>query len=152
MDSVTHHFHDLDTLIEHTHGLFDAWEEDAQLLGSFSLSTLYQVKIAVHEWLANLVQHANFEQETTTVSLLIKPIDQRIFCAIEDNSDGFVLDEHLEIEPDYLDSLPERGMGLLILKICTEDLLYQGGELEATNRLEFYVSADQDPSWQSTPF
>lgn len=151
MDSVTHHFQDLDTLIEQVHGLFDTWEADTDLLASFSLSTLYQVKIAIHEWLANLVQHANFEQDTTDVSLLVKPVDGRIFCAIEDNSDGFVLDEHLEIEPEYLDSLPERGMGLLILKICTEDLLYHRGEMEAINRLEFYVSADQD-QWQNTPF
>ena len=151
MDSVTHHFQDLDTLIEQVHDLFDTWEGDAQLLGSFSLTTLYQVKIAAHEWLANLVQHANFEQDTTDVSLLIKPVDDRIFCAIEDNSDGFVLDEHLEIEPEYLDSLRERGMGLLILKICTEDLLYHGENMEANNRLEFYVSADQD-QWQNTPF
>lgn len=151
MDSVTHHFQDLDTLIEQVHSLFDTWEGDDVLLASFSLSTLYQVKIAVHEWLANLVQHANFEQDTTDVSLLIKPVDDRIFCVIEDNSDGFILDEHLEIEPEYLDSLPERGMGLLILKICTEDLLYHGGEMEAINRLEFYVSADQD-QWPNTPF
>lgn len=151
MDSVTHHFQDLDTLIEQVHSLFDTWEGDTVLLASFSLSTLYQVKIAVHEWLANLVQHANFEQDTTEISLLIKPVDDRIFCVIEDNSDGFILDEHLEIEPEYLDSLPERGMGLLILKICTEDLLYHGGEMEANNRLEFYVSADQD-QWPNTPF
>lgn len=151
MDSVTHHFQDLDTLIEQVHSLFDTWEGDSVLLASFSLSTLYQVKIAVHEWLANLVQHANFEQDTTDVSLLIKPVDDRIFCVIEDNSDGFILDEHLEIEPEYLDSLPERGMGLLILKICTEDLLYHGGGMEANNRLEFYVSADQD-QWPNTPF
>ncbi|HMB92511.1 MAG TPA: ATP-binding protein [Rhodothermales bacterium] len=151
MDSVTYHFQDLDTLIEQVHSLFDTWEGDSDLLDIFSLSTLYQVKIATHEWLANLVQHANFEQDTTDVSLLVKPVDDRIFCVIEDNSDGFVLDEHLEIEPEYLDSLPERGMGLLILKICTEDLLYHGGEMQAINRLEFYVSADQD-QWPNTPF
>jgi serine/threonine-protein kinase RsbW len=116
-----------------------------------ALTTLYQVKIAVHEWLANLVQHANFEDETTEVSMRIERMDNRIFCAIEDNSDGFVLDEHLEIEPEYLESLPERGMGLLILKICTEDLLYKSGDFEDNNRLEFYVSADPD-QWQNTPF
>jgi serine/threonine-protein kinase RsbW len=151
MDSVTHHFQDLDTLIEQVHDLFDTWEGKAYSPDAQALTTLYQVKIAVHEWLANLVQHANFEDETTEVSMRIERMDNRIFCVIEDNSDGFVLDEHLEIEPEYLESLPERGMGLLILKICTEDLLYKSGDFEDNNRLEFYVSADQD-QWQNTPF
>lgn len=155
MDSVTYTFEDLDTVIEQVHALFDTWEGDDYLPPSIGVATLYQLKIAVHEWLANLVQHANFEQETTEVRLAVEPADERIFCVIEDNSDGFVLDMHLEIEPEYLDSLPERGMGLLILKICTEDLLYQRDEREGRNRLQFYVSPDHEdlqdiPHWNAT--
>ncbi len=153
MDSVTRHFQDLDTLIEQVHALFDTWESEDYLPASMNVAMLYQLKIAVHEWLANLVQHANFENETTDVRLTVEPVEERIYCVIEDNSDGFVLDMHLEIEPEYLDSLPERGMGLLILKICTEDLLYQRSEFGENNRLEFYVSADQDQdAWLDTPF
>ncbi len=151
MDSQTHRFQDLDTIIDQVHALFDTWEGDEYLPPTVNVATLYQLKLAVHEWLANLVQHANFESETTDVTLKVEPAGDRLYCAIEDNSDGFVLDFHLNIEPEYLDSLPERGMGLLILKICTEDLSYQRNEFEERNRLEFYVSAEQDP-WLATQF
>ena len=151
MDARTYQFRDLDTLIEQMHALFDTWEAEGHLPDGLEVATFYQLKIAVHEWLANLVQHANFEHETIEVALYVASDAERIRCVIEDNSDGFVLDMHLEIEPDYIDSLPERGMGLLILKICTEDLLYQRDENAGRNRLEFYVSAEQD-AWLDTPF
>lgn len=151
MDAQTYHFRDLDTIIEQVHALFETWEREEYLPDSMNVATLYQLKIAVHEWLANLVQHANFETETIDVALCVALDDARVRCVIEDNSDGFVLDMHLEIEPEYIDSLPERGMGLLILKICTEDLLYQRDEYAGRNRLEFYVAADQD-AWLDTPF
>ncbi|MDX1546254.1 MAG: ATP-binding protein [Rhodothermales bacterium] len=142
MDAQTHHFRNLDTVIDQVHGLFDAWEE--LLPPRIDVNLLYQLKLAVHEWLANLVQHANFETEAPDVSLTVEPDGDRLRCVIEDNSDGFVLDAHLEIEPEYLDSLPERGMGLLILKICTEKLEYQRSEYGGFNRLAFYVSAEQE--------
>ncbi len=151
MDSQLHHFPNLDTVIDQVHALFDAWETEDYLPPTVNVATLYQLKLAVHEWLANLVQHANFEGDTTDVTLKVEPRDDRLFCAIEDNSDGFVLDSHLNIEPEYLDSLPERGMGLLILKICTEELTYERSELGGYNRLHFYVSAEQDP-WLGTQF
>lgn len=148
MDSQTYHFHNLDTVIDQAHALFDGWEDHSPPLEDMNL--LYQLKLAVHEWLANLVQHANFETDDPDVSLTVKPAGDRICCIIEDNSDGFVLDTHLEVEPEYLDSLPERGMGLLILKICTEELTYQRNEYGGYNRLQFFVSADQD-TWPDTP-
>ena len=151
MDSHKHQFLNLDTVIDKVHALFDAWETEGYLPSSVNVATLYQLKLAVHEWLANLVQHANFEGDSTTVTLKVEPVDDRLFCVIEDNSDGFVLDSHLNIEPEYLDSLPERGMGLLILKICTEELTYERTEARGYNRLHFYVSAEQDP-WLGTQF
>ncbi|MFQ5571908.1 MAG: ATP-binding protein [Rhodothermales bacterium] len=151
MSSQTHQFHNLNTVIDQVHALFDTWEAEEYLFPPMNVATLYQLKLAVHEWLANLVQHANFESELTVVSLTVEASGDRIYCVIEDNSDGFVLDTHLNIEPEYIDSLPERGMGLLILKICTENLVYQRSEKEGFNRIQFFVSADQDP-WLSTQF
>ncbi len=151
MDSHTHHYQNLDTIIDQVHALFDTWEGEDYLPPTVNVGTLYQLKLAVHEWLANLVQHANFERETTDVTLTVEPAGDRLYCVIEDNSDGFILDSHLNIEPEYLDSLPERGMGLLILNLCTEDLSYQRNENAERNRLEFYVSAEQDP-WIGTQF
>lgn len=148
MDSATHYFNNLDTLIDQVHALFEAWEEDT-LPEGVVMSSLYQLKLAVHEWVANLVQHAAFSMPETKVSLMVWPKDGGLQCAIEDNSEGFALDSHLNIEPEYLELLPERGMGLLILKMCTEDLSYHRNA-NTQNRLEFYVSADEDP-WPGIP-
>lgn len=151
MDSQTYHFHDLTTVIDQVHGLFETWEAEPPSSVATDHGLLHQLKLAVHEWLANLVQHASFENGLTQVSLTIRPEDDGVECVIEDNSNGFVLDAHLNIEPEYLDSLPERGMGLLILKICTDGLTYQRSEYGGYNRLQFFVSADQD-AWTGTQF
>ena len=49
-----------------------------------------------------------------------------------------------------LEAFPERGMGLLMLQACTEELSYRRID-EGWQRLEFSVSAEQDP-WLHIPF
>jgi len=150
MESVKQRFRDLDSVIDGTHRLF----EDFPLEGGYELGlteeALYRAKLAVHEWIANLVQHADFGDRQADISVDVWSDGRRIECVIEDNSEGFDLDEHLEARKGSLNALPERGMGLLMLRACASDLYY-GRIADGRFRLKFSVSADDDP-WLNIPF
>jgi serine/threonine-protein kinase RsbW len=150
MDDTLYRFQSLDTLIEEVHDLFDRWEHTEHRPPSVSIRTMYLVKLAVHEWVANLVQHASFDGGTPRVHLRIGTDGGDVRCMIADNSSGFDLQAYFDQAPSALQAFPERGTGLLILQSCTEELSYERAP-DGFNRLSFRVSADQD-SWLSIQF
>ena len=103
---------------------------------------LLHLQLAAHEWLANLVQHAEFDGRAPHIHLALEEHAGDIACAIEDNSDGFDLDEALRKRRAHLSPLPERGMGLLILFACAAEIQYR--RQPGRNQLRFVVSDDQD--------
>lgn len=111
MDYVKQQYNNLDTLIDGVHALFAQWEAHGAPSPVLASDTLHLMKLSVHEWLANLVQHANFGARTPEVSIDIWPNGESVRCVIEDNSEGFDLQSHLDIREALLDACPERGMG-----------------------------------------
>lgn len=150
MNCLTHRFSDPDTLIDRVHCLFKDWEDEQSQPKWLDIKTLHRLRLAIHEWLANLVQHADFKDRRPDISITVRPGSVGVSCVIEDNSEGFDLNGHLDARGDVLDAFPERGMGLLMIKACTTELSYTdfGG---ARHRLEFVVSSEQDP-WLNIPF
>lgn len=151
-------FRDLGTVVDDLHGLFERWEHSetsALPLDDFSLQVM---KLAVHEWVANLVQHADFGVQQPLIQVAIRPNGQRVHCVIEDNSQGFDFDLQLVEQRQVVDTAvpPDRGRGLLMMIACTEDLRYHqpvastqaGGQ---RHRLEFSISAYRKP-WLDIPF
>lgn len=149
MTLAKHRYSDLDTVIDCLHELFEVWEEE-EAFAEFDAEVLHRARLAIHEWVANLVQHADFAGRTPEVLLEVRRDGEKVLCAIEDNSEGFDFDAHLGDREEILESYPERGMGLLMLKACTKELLYchTGG---SHNRLEFSVTGGEDP-WLKIPF
>ena len=150
MYSEMHYFRDLETIIDDLHGLFDGWESKHCAITSMPLETLHTAKFAVHEWIANILQHADFKNRRPEVGLYVSPCEDRLFCMIEDNSEGFDLEGYLETHPRIQEVMPNRGMGILMINACTEGMHYghyQGGR----HQLEFYVPAHQD-AYLEIPF
>ena len=145
-----HTFYDLDALIDQVHHLFTQWERDERFAPSLSVDDLHRLKLAVHEWLANLVQHAHFNGHDPEISLSVAILDDGIQCTISDNSDGFNLDDELTLRSTSLESLPERGMGLLMLQACTKRLSYKRVQ-GSVQKLEFVVSTQDNP-WLKIQF
>lgn len=137
MQSERHRFNNLESMIDQVHALFDQWE-DVGPGASYSSERLYRAKLAVHEWLANLVQHARFP-DNPEVWLEVSRDDGQLECVIEDNSEGFDLEGQLRTRQRIADAFPERGMGLLLLHACTQDLSYMRKE-NGWQRLRFRVS------------
>ncbi len=143
-------FDQLGTLIDRVHGIFEHWMLNGNRPKDVGEDLVWRTQLAVHEWLANLIQHADFSNRDPRITLELSPCGESIACVIEDNSQGFDLDGKLLSRQEILDAFPDRGMGLLMLKSCTVNLSYQQIPGDR-HRLEFVVTTEPDP-WLHIPF
>ncbi|GMQ82511.1 MAG: ATP-binding protein [Rhodothermia bacterium] len=150
MEITRQSFQELDGVIDDLHKTLDRWESNGAFTSELEPDTVQLVKLAIHEWVANLVQHADFGDVRPEIILDIYPNGQSIRCVIQDNSQGFDAAKHLRIRMENLEPLPERGMGLLMLDAATDYFEYLRSE-NGLHRLEFSVSSDMDP-WLNIPF
>lgn len=148
MNLGKYYFSDLDTLIDGLHALFAILETQNISGDSVTIETILQAKLAIHEWMANLVQHANFRDREPEIALSIAQDGDRLQCSIEDNSEGFELDTFLQ-QHKALSPMPDRGMGLLMIQAWAEDLSYT--RLSDKQRLTFFITGDPD-SHLTIPF
>ncbi len=150
MEITRQSFTRLEIVIDELHGMFEEWEREGALLSHLDPDTIQLFRLAVHEWVANLVQHADFAERNPIVVMDVIPNGRRVRCVIEDNSDGFAFPEQIDVQRNALTPFPERGMGLLMLNAATEYFEYSLTE-QGHRRLEFTVSADSD-KWLNIPF
>lgn len=132
--------------IDELHCTLTHWSRHPKLKETLEANAIERMRLAVHEWVANLIQHADFSTEVPEIELTVQIKGNRVRCIIADNSKGFDLDSEHELRKQALTDtiLPERGMGLPIIMTCTDELLYQSQQ-NGTNRIEFYVASDDDP-------
>jgi serine/threonine-protein kinase RsbW len=149
MKTFTETYTDLDRAIDEVRTLADKWTASRQS-GVPDDKMIHYACLVLHEWIANLHQHAHFRDDPPTVKVRLSYEDCHIFCSVSDNSEGFEMDTHLPTEDDDLESLPERGMGLRIIKSCTDDFSYAPAE-DGLYRFEFIIPSDHDP-WLNTLF
>ena len=150
MEVSRQRFEKLDGVIDDLHQTLDRWESNGAFSSELGPETVQLVKLAIHEWVANLVQHADFGEQKPEIILDVYPNGRSVRCVILDNSLGFDAARHLRIRREELEPLPERGMGLLMLDAATDYFEYLRSE-NGHHKLEFTVSADMDP-WLNIPF
>lgn len=150
MESVKQRFRNLNTIVDDVHSLFERWANINHFEPMLDVDTVYRSKLVTHEWIANLVQHAKFADDDIDVTIDIWRESDRLMCVVEDNSEGFDLMSKTANARNSLDRLPERGMGLLMLRACTEDLSYERTP-NSRNRLKFSIPSGQEP-WLDIPF
>ena len=121
------------------HDLFKRWKEKDTFSPPLTNTGLEHAKLAIHEWVANLVQHADFADRDPEVCLILVTEGNRLRCTIIDNSNGFEITEHLDVDGEVLKTFPERGMGLFLIKACADELSYRRTE-QGRQRLEFYIA------------
>ncbi|OZC03263.1 ATP-binding protein [Rubricoccus marinus] len=134
----THRFTDLTTVIDDLHALFDAWSDGGMLRPPLNKDGEIVLRLAVHEWVANLVQHASFHVGVPEICVSIEIRPEVVEVCIEDTSQGFDLLGQLEEQHELLNAPApsERGRGLLMLITCTETLDYRPAT-EGRQRLSF---------------
>lgn len=135
-----HRFTDLDRAIDEVHALFDAWAETGALGPALDDDSASVLRLAVHEWVANLIQHAAFPLGPE-ITLDVDVQDDAVRCAIEDASVGFDFAGQVERQYAVLDgpAPSERGRGLLMLITCTEDLSFRPATRGRRQRISFCV-------------
>ncbi|HYE94575.1 MAG TPA: ATP-binding protein [Rubricoccaceae bacterium] len=138
-----HRFRDLGCVVDDVHALFDRWVEEGTFADALDAVGVEVLKLAVHEWVANLVQHAAFGRRRPEIRLRVERAGRGVpglRCVIEDNSNGFDFERQIVRQRGVLgaDQPSDRGRGLLMLLACTEDLTYEPAA-KGRQRLAFVV-------------
>ena len=146
-------FCDLNTVIEDLHTLFDVWMEDDTYTPLIEDFGVHVMKLAIHEWIANLVQHASFEAPTPEICLCISVEGEGLRCTVEDNSDGFDFNAQVSYQESTVKGPKpgERGRGLLMMIACTDDLRYDM-PAAGRQRVSFLVLPSIDPEGMAPLF
>jgi len=139
------HVHGLDRFVDDVHAQFDAWESLDDVQSAIGEDGLAVLRLAVHEWIANLVQHAEFCGPAELV-MSLDVVDGGVRCQIEDSSRGFDFVRQIGAQQSILDAPApsERGRGLLMLVSCAEDLAFREADADGPQRIAFTVSAPDD--------
>ena len=137
-----HRFTRLDQAIDDVHALFDAWDATGALAPALDADSSSVLRLAVHEWVANLVQHAAFPNGPE-IAVDVAVEGDAVRCTIEDSSVGFDFAGQVERQHAILDAPApsERGRGLLMLITCTEDLSFRPALPSRRQRISFCVRA-----------
>lgn len=135
---------DLETALDDTNELLARWMEDPPSSTTPNSNTLYYARLALHEWLANLIQHAHFDGCTPKIVLRLETTSRHIHCSVTDNSAGFELNTQLRTQLLQAEPLPERTMGLRIINACAEELSYDHTD-DGRHRLTFSISTSHLP-------
>jgi len=152
MEAIKEQYQNLELAIDEVRLLIERWMNEQVDLDDEAPDpqALRHAQLVLHEWLANLLQHADFDGETPNVHVHLRADDQHLHGQVIDNSNGFDLNAHLTDQHSSAEALPERGMGLRIINACAEDFSYVKSDDERY-RFEFSIPADHDP-WLSMLF
>ena len=139
------HVHGLDRFVDDVHAQFDAWAEDDEIASAISPDGLAVLRLAAHEWVANLVQHAQFCGPAELV-ISLEVVDGGVRCQIEDSSQGFDFVRQLDAQQSIFDAPApsERGRGLLMLVSCAEDLTFREADTDHSQQIAFTVRTPEE--------
>lgn len=129
---------DFDHAIDQLHELLDEWDSDGTLTSVIGADGVAVLRLMVHEWVANLLQHATFLKDRK-IDLEVEAEPDAIRCTIEDTSAGFDFATQIEAQQAILEAPgpSERGRGLLMLVTCAEDLSYRPVGPQGRQRVSF---------------
>ena len=115
-----------EAVADRVHELVDCWDAKTASFQDIENNRLQYARLAVYEWVANLVQHADFGGRSPKITISAWPNEGCLYGMIEDNSEGFEVNEYLnESMEERLRKMPERGMGLLMIKASTQHFTYR---------------------------
>jgi len=150
MSVLAKEYSDLDHALDEVRSVIEQWSTSLDEAPELDGETIQYTQLVLHEWIANLLQHADFGGRPPAIRIRLATEHTHVRGIVEDNSTGFDLTSRLPTEDEALDELPERGMGLRIINACTDHLSYDSTD-EGLYRFEFSIPGDHDP-WLSTLF
>jgi len=150
MSVLAKEYSDLDRALDEVRAIIEGWSSSLDGRAEPTGETIQYTQLVLHEWIANLLQHADFADRSPSIRIRLSTEQAHVRGTVEDNSTGFDLVRRLPATEEPLDDLPERGMGLRIIDACTDQLSYHPTD-EGLYRFEFSIPADHDP-WLSTLF
>ena len=150
MSVLEKEYSDLDRALDEVRSILEEWLASLDEDTLPDSETIRYTQLVLHEWIANLLQHADFDDRAPVVEIRLSADGQHVHCTVVDNSEGFELADRLPSKDETMEDLPERGMGLRIINACTTQLSYSS-EDSNLHHLEFSIPGDHDP-WLSMLF
>ena len=132
--------------IDQLHKELDLWQEHPSFKQIASTNLFPRLQLAIHEWIANLVQHASFPTENKeAIITLTFTSPKQVSVEIKDFSNGFDFINQIETQRERRqeDYFLERGFGLLFLETLVDKVDYKRAK-EGINYLTFQLSTDND--------
>ncbi|PSQ96170.1 MAG: ATP-binding protein [Bacteroidetes bacterium SW_9_63_38] len=149
MSVLAKKYSDLDHALDEVRSVLHDWSRNLNDASVPRGETIHYTQLVLHEWIANLLQHADFADRPPSIEIRLTTQNRHITCSVIDNSEGFDLKKRLP-EREEMEELPERGMGLRIIDACTGELSYTSTGA-GTYCFKFFIPADHDP-WLSMLF
>lgn len=113
-------------IIDCLHERFATWTTQEVLAPAIDADVLCRAHLAAHEWLADLIQHADFQDRLPQIAFSVWTDGNRLRCLIADNSEGL---DHIDQEPGLLpaecEAMPEPVMRWLFIRACTDRVAYR---------------------------
>jgi serine/threonine-protein kinase RsbW len=150
MSVLAREYSDLNHALDDVRAMLQEWCRQFDEASAPRPETIRYTQLVLHEWIANLLQHADFEDRCPNVRIRLRAENRHVNCSVIDNSEGFDLADRVPSRDEELENLPERGMGLRIINACTDELSYTSTNT-GRHRFEFSIPADHDP-WLSMLF
>lgn len=150
MSVLAKEYSDLNHALDEVRAMLQEWCSQFDEASAPDAETIRYTQLVLHEWIANLLQHADFDGRHPTIRIRLRTENRHVNCCVVDNSEGFDLTDQLPSRDEEMEDLPERGMGLRIINACTDHLSYTSTN-PGRHRFEFSIPADHDP-WLSMLF
>ena len=96
-------FTDLDRAVDRLHAVCDGWTDEGPIAHVLGADGMHVLRLTLHEWVANLVQHASFAAEAE-ILLTIDVQEGAVHCIVEDTSAGFDFAAQIESQRTLLDA------------------------------------------------
>lgn len=144
MTALSREYTNLNRALDEVRSALEEWAAGQEAATAPSDDMVHHTQLVLHEWIANLLQHASYGDRSPELKIHASAEDRHITCTVVDNSEGFDLAERLSQAEEAAENLPEGGMGLRIISACTDRLSYTSTE-SGRYRLEFSIPADHDP-------
>ncbi|WP_412063527.1 ATP-binding protein [Rubrivirga sp. IMCC45206] len=140
----TYAFTDFEHAVDRLHAVCDGWAAGGPYVDLLGDDGLHVLRLTLHEWIANLVQHAAYDGDQE-ILLTIGVDGDAVRCVVEDTSNGFDFARQIQRQQQILDAPApsERGRGLLMLVTCAEELEFRPATETARQRLAFAL---RDPA------
>jgi len=111
MSVLAKEYSNLDRALDEVRTVIETWSGSIDGSAELNGETIQYTQLVLHEWIANLLQHADFDEHPPSLRIRLAYENRQIRCVVVDNSSGFDLTGRLPAEQEAMDTSPNEAWG-----------------------------------------